>query len=719
MPDKKRQAVRDNYKKVLESNRAKPSPDGLDVDKARKKLAKNANSDFSMESLKDSGTLIYEGLKDGAIGLKEAVTGTSKKPDKYPQGTKKMKFKFSKKPNGGDLTGASSTREFKPQQDYAAKALAKRNQTKPDSDAQLTDYGLNKQVGESAIGRGDATSKTRFATSSQKNIMDVKGKAEGNASFKASATEIATEKMPKEKAKSIATYENGSKKIKATPKPKSTADKVIDAIVQPAEDIRYGMRRRGGEPRDYMDKEVESRKAKKYAEGTSGVETKPKKMGLFSRLKAKQEESNKQAAAIDAEDEIQATDGYMEPKESKSTVVQEKSFVGPKRTGLDAEIDARQSEPVKADFTKETKTNLTKGADANVAKWQAKRGLKADGIWGNTSGPNKSETQKAYEAEQKAKKSSTPKKMDLGKAPKGTITLDSGTSLRDVLHKKDNKQKSYKDVETAAKDFYGGKGKGGIGTDAMGNSYPTVKGKSYSTKTKNDPNFHRTAENMYGDPEVGGMHLDKKSAERVSEIQKKGDDATMSTAAKIGIGGTGATLLAAAIGTKKGRNISKSVGKTIKNQAGEFAEDIKYGVSKAKGLFKSPKKMNIKANINPEGSSAKVPTTNSSTPKHDTSPEAIARRAREAAAKQNNQKAAAQAKSRNTMKPRGEYMTEEQRAAMKAGNTASIPKQEVKAPTVKTFTSPTTKTVSAPETKTVESKGFKSKVTGDKFKKKK
>lgn len=360
----------------------------------------------------------------------------------------KMKFKFSKKPNGGDLTGASSTREFKPQQDYAAKALAKRNQTKPDSDAQLTDYGLNKQVGESAIGRGDATSKTRFATSSQKNIMDVKGKAEGNASFKASATEIATEKMPKEKAKSIATY----------------------------------------------------------AEGTSGIK------GLISKMKIGKKK--------DTSNELQATDQVLEePKEIKFDVNEVASKKNEVKESSDiANLDKASSTGYQA------KTNLTKGADASVAKWQAKRGLKADGIWGK-------DTQAKYEAEQKAKKSSTPKKMNLTEV----------------------KGSSYKPVK------------------GIGEGFERVKGKSYSTKGKETEaeKTQRLMDTSRIEESRGGWYSPE-SIKTTKEIQK-GEAKEESNLGRnlTGVGVAGSAI-ALGVGIYKGK-VNKKALSTIGNKvAGVF-----------------------------------------------------------------------------------------------------------------------------------------------------
>lgn len=249
----------------------------------------------------------------------------------------------------------------------------------------------------------------------------------------------------------------------------------------------------------------------------------PKKMNFFQRLKDKEDASAAMAQSIDDADSVEAT---TRAKINAPTVItQEKSFVGPKQTGLDAEVSAKQSDNAKLDAVavKSTKTPLTKGADAKLAAWQKKRGLKDDGIWGKDS-------EAAYKKEQASK----PKKMAIKKTetPAGTTT-------------------------TSAK--LGSSSYGDISSDPANMkkwSKPTTTFPKQRTEQEARDAAARL-EKQYGD-EGGAWGADDKTANKLVAIDKKGDEEALKTMRAVGVGGTALTaaslLLTGAKNKSKGKN---------------------------------------------------------------------------------------------------------------------------------------------------------------------
>jgi len=197
---------------------------------------------------------------------------------------------------------------------------------------------------------------------------------------------------------------------------------------------------------------------KKYAKGTKGIFNKDRVAS-----------SDADAYATDAGDAIlsqvkmQNNASNVTPNENNTS---DNSFVGP------ANQPAEQNSRMKA--IELNAAPKTRGNDAKLAAWQAKRGLKADGIWG-------AESKKAYAAEQAAKASKNFQK------PVKDNRQFEGPNYNTEGYKKPSNTDFYQNKQHQAI-MESGRGRAAqVGTDSQGQALPTVVKRNSITEKRNKP----------------------------------------------------------------------------------------------------------------------------------------------------------------------------------------------------------------------------------------
>lgn len=335
----------------------------------------------------------------------------------------------------------------------------------------------------------------------------------------------------------------------------------------------------------------------------SSVAVKPKKMNLLQKLKTTK-----------ADDE-EAND--IDNKEAGLTIDKSAKSVGPSSPKLEAE-DARNSyeasqklktptSPIKDtsnEVNSKMKTVDYNVSDAKLAQWQRKHGLEADGIWGEKSKAKYAELQKS-------------KKMNFGKVNNAT------SADKANMRAAENKDKSTKpDASKTTTVTKSSTIATPISSDAQGNKYfsngrmMTKEGKMQNGKTpakevSNPSDTARELEYMYPDPELHGSPRvnDRATAKKLVAIDKKGEEETLSTGAKLGIGAglVGAAAGAYALAKHHGGKMK------LKNNFGKLAQ---AGEEAGEGMIKPKAKVDART--------IKTPAPGSGMIKPEVKPSALA-----------------------------------------------------------------------------------------------